>query len=196
MVITEKLDGENTCLNQYGVFARSHAAPTRNPWANYLWDTWNMIKGNLGELELFGESLYAVHSIEYTRLQSYYYLFAIRDGEKWLSWDEVTFYAGVLEIPTVPVLYRGTVADLPGVAGQTPQDKLQNYILNLVSQPSSLSHATLAPAPREGVVVRPAEAFTNAAFSDCVLKWVRKNHVQTGEHWTRHWRKASLYYGS
>jgi len=28
VVHTEKLDGENTCLNQYGVFARSHAVRT------------------------------------------------------------------------------------------------------------------------------------------------------------------------
>ena len=44
VVHTEKLDGENTCLNQYGVFARSHAAPTRHPWANYLKERWHMIK--------------------------------------------------------------------------------------------------------------------------------------------------------
>ena len=28
LVHTEKLDGENNCLSQWGVFARSHAAPT------------------------------------------------------------------------------------------------------------------------------------------------------------------------
>jgi hypothetical protein len=114
IVITEKLDGENTCLNGYGVFARSHAAPTRNPWASYLWDTWNTLHKGLGDLELFGESLYAVHSIRYGRLESYYYLFAIREGDRWLAWDEVQFYAGVLGLPTVPVLYRGRAADLPG----------------------------------------------------------------------------------
>src|SRR3954471_4547123 len=82
VMITEKLDGENTCLNQYGVFARSHAAPTRNPWANYLWDRWNELRHQLGDLELFGESLYATHSIEYNHLEDYYYLFAIREGNR------------------------------------------------------------------------------------------------------------------
>ena len=28
LIHTEKLDGENNCLSRYGVFARSHAAPT------------------------------------------------------------------------------------------------------------------------------------------------------------------------
>ena len=40
VVHTEKLDGENTCLNRYGVFARSHIAPTIHPWANYLKERW------------------------------------------------------------------------------------------------------------------------------------------------------------
>lgn len=32
LIHTEKLDGENNCLSRYGVFARSHAAPTTSPW--------------------------------------------------------------------------------------------------------------------------------------------------------------------
>ena len=71
IVHTEKLDGENTCLNQYGVFARSHVAPTVHPWANYLKERWHLIKNDLGDLEIFGENLYAIHSIRsvsYTHL--------------------------------------------------------------------------------------------------------------------------------
>lgn len=36
LVHTEKLDGENNCLNSAGVFARSHAAPTTSPWTRQL----------------------------------------------------------------------------------------------------------------------------------------------------------------
>ena len=36
LVHTEKLDGENNCLSQWGVFARSHAAPTTSPWTRQL----------------------------------------------------------------------------------------------------------------------------------------------------------------
>jgi len=28
-------------------------------------------------------------------------VFAIRDGDRWLSWAEVLFYAEVLELPTI-----------------------------------------------------------------------------------------------
>ena len=37
LVHTEKLDGENNCLSQWGVFARSHAAPTTSPWTCLLY---------------------------------------------------------------------------------------------------------------------------------------------------------------
>ena len=36
LVYTEKLDGENNCLNSAGVFARSHAAPATSPWTRQL----------------------------------------------------------------------------------------------------------------------------------------------------------------
>ena len=194
IVITEKLDGENTCLNQYGVFARSHAAPTRNPWASYLWDTWNSLHKQLGDLELFGESLYAVHSIRYGRLESYYYLFAIREGDRWLAWDEVQFYAGVLGLPTVPVLYSGQAADLPGDDRVPAAEKLKAFILNAVAQPSSLSDPAGEVSPREGAVARVARSFTNEEFPARVFKWVRKGHVQTDQHWTRNWQRAKLYF--
>jgi RNA ligase len=68
LVVTEKLDGENTCIKSDGVYARSHAAPTRNPWAKNAWDIWERIKLNLKDFDVFGENLYGQHSIEYTRL--------------------------------------------------------------------------------------------------------------------------------
>ena len=106
LVHTEKLDGENTCLNKYGVFARSHAAPTQHPWARYLWERWHLIREDLGELEIFGENLYAIHSIRYEALEQHFFVFAIREGERWLSWEEVEFYAALLDWPTVPVLSK------------------------------------------------------------------------------------------
>lgn len=65
---TEKLDGENNCLNRYGVFARSHATPTQSAWTYKIRQRWQLLKNDLGNLELFGENLYAVHSIEYRAL--------------------------------------------------------------------------------------------------------------------------------
>lgn len=102
LIHTEKLDGENNCLNQFGVFARSHAAPTTSPWTNQIRERWQLIKNDLGNIELFGENIYAIHSIEYKRIEDYYYIFAVRCMDKWLSWEEVKFYASMFDLPTVP----------------------------------------------------------------------------------------------
>ncbi len=36
---------------------------------------------------------------------------------------------------------------------------------------------------QEGIVIRPASSFHYTNFSKSVAKWVRKNHVQTDNHW-------------
>lgn len=181
IVITEKLDGENTCINKYGVFARSHVEPTRNPWAFYLQPLYQILKNELGELEVFGESLYAIHSIKYSGIESYFNIFAVRDGDTWLSWDDVEMYASILGIPTVPVLFEGSLS----------QQDFDNKIEELVSERSCLSSEEY-PSQREGIVVRIREEFNTEGFPTSVYKWVRKGHVQTDKHWIRNWRRALL----
>ena len=78
VVITEKLDGQNNCFNKYGVFARSHAAPSLHPWDKPLRERWQLIKNDLNDLEIFGENMYAIHSIAYRKLESYFYVFAVK----------------------------------------------------------------------------------------------------------------------
>lgn len=186
IVHTEKLDGENTCLNQYGVFARSHAAPTRHPWANYLKERWKSILNDLGHLEFFGENLYAIHSIEYQNLESHFFVFGIRELDKWLSWEEVKFYAGLLDFPTVPELK---------FTKPTDENEFKNEVLELISQPSifeSFDIHTKNPCSMEGIVSRNVEAYPVENFQKNVFKYVRKDHVKTDEHWTRNWKRAPL----
>ncbi len=187
LVITEKLDGENTCINQYGIFARSHAAPTQNPWASYLWEKWNILKNEIGDLDIFGESLYAIHSIEYSRLEHYFFVFGIRQEEHWFSWEELELYADLLNLPLVPVLHKG-------VFNNTKE--LESQILELASKPSSLTSTETGLCPREGLVARVTNAFDTEVFSQSVMKWVRKGHVQTDEHWTKNWKRAKLFFES
>jgi len=112
IVHTEKLDGENNCMNKYGVFARSHAAPTTSPWTRDIRTKWALLKNDFGDLELFGENLYAIHSIEYRKLEHYYFVFAVRYHDQWLAWEEVKFYAALFDFPTVPELELYEVASL------------------------------------------------------------------------------------
>ncbi|MEL6635494.1 MAG: RNA ligase family protein [Bacteroidota bacterium] len=186
LIHTEKLDGENTCLNQYGVFARSHAAPTRHPWAGYLKERWESIKGDLGELEIFGENLYAIHSIEYRQLEQHFFVFAVRYQDQWLSWEEVQFYAKLLDFPTVPVLAEVDLLD---------RETFEENTIALTRGAStfqSVAAASGQPCSMEGLVSRNPEGFALTDFRRNVFKYVRKDHVQTDEHWTRRWKRAPL----
>jgi hypothetical protein len=188
IIHTEKLDGENNCLSRYGVFARSHAAPTTSAWTRVIKERWDLIKNDLGDLEIFGENLYATHSIEYRKLDHHYYVFAVRVHNTWLSWEEVKFYSAMFDFPTVPELQ--TVVP-------TEEKSLQHEVLQLASESSvfqSFDVITGTACQREGIVTRNADAFAVEDFERNVFKYVRKGHVKTDEHWTRNWRRAKLYW--
>jgi len=183
IVITEKLDGENNSVNHYDVFARSHGAPTRSPWSRNMWEiggVWQRVYDKIAPHEtVYGENLYGEHSIHYDRLPSYYHIFAVRDDDAyvWMSWDDVKTYADVLGLPTVPELWRGVIES---------EDQLRVLVDKFVGEPS-----TYGPT-KEGVVIRTADEFPIDEFSTHVCKWVRPNHVQTDEHWTKNWKRAKL----
>ena len=188
LVHTEKLDGENNCLNAYGVFARSHAAPTESPWSLAIRQRWELIKNDLGDIELFGENLYAVHSIEYKRLEEYYYIFAVRCMDKWLSWEEVKFYASLFDFPVVPEIHTQMVSDYT-------EEQLREQVIAYSQEPSvfdSFDTITGNACSREGVVSRNTGEYAVSDFARNVFKYVRKGHVKTDAHWTRNWKRAKL----
>lgn len=189
IIHTEKLDGENNCLNQYGVFARSHATPSTTPWTSKLREKWEWIKSDLGDLELFGENVYAVHSIEYRDLSSNFYLFAVRQNDMWLSWEEVKFYSEFFDFPTVPIV--------DSTSHGTCQECFVEHIKKLTNQNStfgSVDPVTGDWCNMEGIVTRNINEFTTDDFVSNVFKWVRKDHVQTDEHWRKNWKKAHINY--
>ena len=183
IVILEKLDGENISINRYDCFARSHGAPTRSPWSINIWGkdgVFSKVYDKIGENEwIYGDNLYGEHSIHYSKLPSYYHIFAVRDDEKYIfySWDDVKLTADILSLPTVPELWRGVIES---------EEQLKQLVEKFVSQPSVYGDT------REGVVIRNAGEFPVDEFSNNVCKWVRPNHVQTDEHWTKNWKKATL----
>jgi len=187
LIHTEKLDGENNCLSKHGVFARSHAAPTTSPWTESLRQFWQLIKHDLGDLEVFLENLYAIHSIDYHNLDHHFYVFAIRENESWLSWEETKFYAAMLNLPTVP--------ELQMVSPGSDRITFENNVLSLVKGSGNLQPhdvATKLPTTMEGLVSRNVDGFATAEFSNNVFKYVRKGHVKTDQHWTRNWKRATL----
>ena len=178
IVITEKLDGENCGHNNRGVYARSHAEFTISPWAKEVRQINQRIRYDLTEgMFIFGENMEGIHSIEYTNMKSYFYTFGIREGNTWYSWNDVEEFSMLLDLPTVPVLFDGVFETF---------DELKNKVENLVKEDSRIGGKI------EGVVVRIYDSFKDEEFEKNVMKWVRKGHVQTDEHWTRNWVKAKL----
>jgi hypothetical protein len=179
IVITEKLDGENCGMTDEGVYARSHATFTTSAWSREVRQLHKLsVEDELGDgVFLFGENMEGIHSIEYSNLESYFYIFGIRDNDIWIPWEKVEEYSYLLDIPTVPVLFKGVV---------NSTKELQQIVEDLVSKPSELG------GQREGIVVRTAGMFHNDDFADNVMKWVRKGHVSTDVHWTRNWKKSEI----
>jgi len=159
VIVTEKMDGENTTMYTDHIHARSLDSgyhPTRTMV--------NKLHGEIGYQipegwRVCGENMQGQHSIQYT-LDSPFYVFAVFDeSNNCLSWDDTVEVANMLGLPTVPVLYRG------------PWDEVSVRALD-----SSGSNT-------EGYVVRNAGSFPFAAYQDNVAKYVREDHVQTDEHW-------------
>lgn len=170
LIITEKMDGSNVCLESKNVFARSHSKQPDHPSFNYLKTIHKTIAYSIPEnLQVFGEWLYAQHSIHYTSLHSYLNVFGVREIESdtWYSWPAVQSITTNLSLQTVPVLLENVKFDTA--------KQLQETIETLSRQPS------LCGGEREGVVVRVAEEFKD--FSMSVAKFVRANHVHTDDHW-------------
>ena len=57
VIHTEKMDGENQSLNEFGVFARSHAAPTTNPWSNFLKQKQQILSHDLKQNNLLPDGI-------------------------------------------------------------------------------------------------------------------------------------------
>ena len=173
VVITEKLDGGNSSLEYDAVYARTHAISASHPSFDWLKRKHAELKSYIPpELQVFGEYVYAVHSIKYDCVPSYFFLFGVRDRDKnqWASWEYLEGISEILELPTAPLLWSGAVKT---------ESELRNLVEQLARQRSVFG------GTREGVVIRVAKSFDDKEFSACIAKWVRPGHVQeTEQHWS------------
>ena len=169
VIVTEKMDGENTTMYQDYMHARSldgrnHAS--RN-WAKNFW---GQICGDIPEgWRLVGENLYAKHSIAYDALPTYFMGFSIwNNRNECLSWDDTMDLFTLLGVTPVPVLYDGLYDEK---AIRALYDAKKDW------------------DTREGYVIRLASTFSYGEFRTSVAKFVRKGHVQTAVH---HWQFQQL----
>ncbi|NUU62749.1 RNA ligase family protein [Paenibacillus agri] len=164
VVITEKMDGENTTMYSHFIHARSLDSKDHHS-RHFVKTLHGGIKYLIPEgYRLCGENVYAKHSLYYSALPSYFMLFSVWDrSNQCLSWDETEEWAERLGLVTVPVLYRGIWNEEAVKACYTKQSN--------------------CGGEQEGYVVRLADPFAYEDFKYSVAKFVRKNHVQTDDHW-------------
>lgn len=164
VVVTEKMDGENTTLYRDYLHARSIDSKD-HPSRHWIKMFHSMLSGSIPEgWRLCGENMFAQHSIHYQELSSYFLLFSIwNERNTCLAWDETEAWAKRHMIETVPVLYQG--------------------IWNEEAIKKCYTKQSVFGGEQEGFVVRLADEFHYDDFIYSAAKFVRKNHVQTDEHW-------------
>lgn len=161
LVITEKMDGENTTIHSQGTHARSPDS-RYHPSRDWLKAFAAGISPLLADNErIVGENLYAQHSISYDALPSFFMGFSWIIGNDIQPWDATVLRLEELGIVPVKVLYRGPFSEglFKGMADQ----------LDLETQ--------------EGFVVRDAAGFSEIEMPNRMGKYVRANHVQSEKHW-------------
>jgi hypothetical protein len=173
--VTVKMDGENTTVYPTGeTHARSMDSlchPSRT-WmrafaGRLCWD----MKEVMGErTRMCGENMFARHSIPYENLDSYFLAFSIWEDQHCFSWGD-------------------TKSLIHNINENNPEDYLYTVPELYYGPPSGFdirkfSEGFLDVFPdQEGFVVRNAAAFDMEDFGANVVKFVRKGHVQTDEHW-------------
>ncbi len=166
VVVSEKMDAENTTLYRDHLHARS-VDSKHHPSRNWIKAFHGSICNDIPDgFRICGENMYAMHSIHYRSLPSYFLVFGIYDENNiCLSWDKTVEWCELLGLETVPVLYRGIWDE------------------KLIKECWTGKNFYDDRDEQEGYVVRTADAFPYDDFADNVTKFVRKGHVQTSEHW-------------
>ena len=169
VIVTEKLDGENSSCYKNYMHARSIDG-TNHFSRNWLKAFHSRMGYNIPDgWRVCGENMYAKHTIHYTNLETYFYVFSIwNEKNNCLNWDETQLWAELLELNLVPVLYDGIWND----------DIIKEFCKN---------------NEREGFVVRIADSFSYGDFRKSVAKWVNpifKNRLKEED--TYHWRYSTI----
>lgn len=203
LVITHKIDGSNCMLvndMENPVRARNGSQPTDSMRKLYrdggLYWKQEVNQKLPNRLQVFGEWVYAKHSIHYgcnckeecedvgpslSELtgfnddRAYFQIFGVYDkvNNIWLSWPETEMVAEELGFPTTPVIYCEDEDDKETF--ETPheaRETLIQYARQVIKEGG------------EGIVVRTKFPYHYGQFKNRLGKYVRENHVKTDTHWS------------
>lgn len=162
VIVTEKMDGENTTIYSDGYTHARSIDGRHHPSRDWVKGFANQISFRIPHgIRICGENVFAKHSIGYSNLQSYFLGFSAWNGELCLSWKRTTDLFNDVGVKSVPVLFEGIMTE--------------NLIQSIVD--------SLDTEKQEGFVIRLSDSFEIGSFGRSVAKWVRKGHVQTEKHW-------------
>jgi hypothetical protein len=165
VIVTAKMDGENTTLYRDYLHARSieYERHESRSWIRAMHA--RIAEDIPAGWRFCGENLYAKHAIKYEHLSDYFQLFSVwNEKNECLSWDETCDWANLMVgVRLVPILYEGPW-----------NEKLVR----------GLYTPTLGGDPCEGYVVRVKRALHYREFRRVVGKFVRPAH-KAPQDWLR-----------
>jgi hypothetical protein len=196
LVITMKMDGGNAMIvkdTDNPVRARNgrHADKDHFDMAKqWYWEN-NLYEQIPEHLQIFGEWLYAKHSIHYgcdcdtecedagPALRDYFQVFGMFDTRYnlWLGWEETKRIADSIDLTLVPA----------SPIGYEPSQQFDNRgeAYNMLYDISRRA----VEQGHEGIVVRSKHPFHYGQIDERLGKYVRPGHVKEGE---KHWSKRPL----
>lgn len=191
LVCTVKMDGSNAMLVKDAdepVRARNGSQANHDSFDQLKQLYWHKdVYAELPEnLQVFGEWLYAKHSIHYgcscdepcedvgPGLRDYFQVFGIFDTDynMWLSWPETEHWAKRLGFTTTPLVEEHTL-------DKNSFDNAQQFVMHYTNEAERI-----VDEGHEGIVIRSKFPFHYGQFSTRLGKYVRPNHVKTDEHWS------------
>lgn len=163
VIVTLKMDGENTTFYSDYIHARSleWRGHESRDWVKGLWSKVCYLLDE--NMRICGENLYAVHSIRYENLPSYFLVFSIWVDNRCLSWDETVLYAKIIGLEIVPVIYDGIYDKAKIIAEFSKYEK-----------------------QHEGYVIRISDEFNYIDFRRSVAKFVRTEFSQKADDSNEH----------
>lgn len=173
VVITEKMDGENTSMYKTGIHARAlqYTSMVHREWVKTLHAR---VRADIPEnWRVCGENMFAKHAIHYKQLASYFLVFSIwNEKNECLSWDDTLEWCELLSLKMVP---HGTRQIYTRDYGKELKESMDFHTGN----------SPIAMKECEGFVIRLTESFHFKEFRQSVAKYVRKGHVPLhGGHWS------------
>ena len=168
VVVTEKLDGENTTIGRDFIHARS-ADPRKTKSLGIAKSEASRFQYKIPEeLRLVVENIAVVHSIRYNNIPGPLILISayadVSGTITFWSWAALTAMSTWFELPLPPVLYHGA------------------YNESLVK--NCYTGKSMFGGEQEGYVVRSTAPFARRDFGINVCKYVRKDHVSpNSQHW-------------